>query len=121
MMERGLTREEILQKYPPKIEVAYPRRERAREGILLSEFMVSRDETGRILFAMGAEGFYKSLENTGESSESEQPAAGSRVYTTTEKIKEFERLRSAKPRTDNGLVQERVRRRTRHPQDAANW
>jgi hypothetical protein len=42
----------------------------------------------------------------GEGSESEQPAAGSKVYTTAEKIKEFECLRSAKPRTDNGLVQE---------------
>ena len=54
-------------------------------------------------------------------SESEQSTVEPRVYTAAEKIQEFERLRTAKPKTDNGLVQERIRRRTRHPQDSANW
>lgn len=43
------------------------------------------------------------------------------VYSTAEKIQEFERLRSAKPKVDKGLEGEKIRMRTRHPQDAANW
>jgi hypothetical protein len=57
----------------------------------------------------------------GEGSAQEQSTAEPRAYTTAEKIAEFERLRAAKPKTDSGLVQERIRRRTRHPQDATNW
>ena len=80
LIERGLTREEIIQKFPPKIEMAYPREDRVKQGLVSPEpveFMVSRNEAGMIVFAMGAEGFYKSLENTGEGSESEvREAAG---------------------------------------------
>jgi hypothetical protein len=59
--------------------------------------------------------------SAGEGSAREQSTVEPRVYTTAEKIAEFERLRAAKPKTDSGLVQERIRRRTRHPQDATNW
>lgn len=56
-MERFLTREEIIIKYPPQPEVSQPRPDSIKYGSAGKEFMVSRNDKGQIIFAVPSEIF----------------------------------------------------------------
>jgi len=53
-MKELLTKQEILYKFPPKLEAHPYRRDRVLVGFAEKGFMVSRDEQGNVVYAINA-------------------------------------------------------------------